>query len=445
MALPKNVKMDNSKDNKLANGAALAALEEGWMQYKESLRSPKAARTLLTSQTTNSQVSPSAGNGKVCILSIDGGGMRGIIPAKILTYLEETLKKKSGNPEARIADYFDIAAGTSVGGLISTMLFTGDGEGRPMFSAQNALELISEKGKQIFSLTPWKRPLAMLRGILTPRYSTKHLENLLKEHLVRNGRELTLKDTLKPVLIPCYDLCSAGAFLFSRADALEADSFDFRLWEVCRATSAVPGFFKPAHLSSVDGKTSCTAIDGGLIMNNPTAAAVTHVFHNKVEFPQVRSLDDMLVLSLGTGLFDQPYSFRQVRRWGAFQWAKPIVRIVLDGISDMVDHTMSMAFQEHRRNYVRMQVSGLPGSCLTKMDDPSKANVRWLSKVADDMLEQKTMEHVPFGGKRVLPVTNRERLEWFADCLVAEHRARAARASPTVLFKPGNCASPVIS
>eukprot|EP00249_Psilotum_nudum_P008148 c21074_g2_i1 orf=469-1317(+) len=268
-------------------GESMASLENGWPQYRELLQE------FVHSRGTGGAVGSPDSVGKVCILSVDGGGMTGIIPARVLAYLEDALKRKSGNPEARIADYFDVATGTSVGGIIVAMLFSNDGKGNPLFTGEQCWKLIAEEGKQIFKLPFLHRPLAKLRGMLTPRYSTKYLESILKRHLVRDGKALTLRDTLKPVLIPCYDLASAGPFLFSRADALETEAFNFHLWEICRATSAVPSFFKPARLRSVDGKTFCTAIDGGLVMNNPTAAAVTHVLHNKLEFPNVRGVGDL--------------------------------------------------------------------------------------------------------------------------------------------------------
>lgn len=384
----------------------------------------------------------SKGGRKICILTIDGGGMRGIIPARVLIYLEEALQKKSGDAEARIADYFDIVAGTSVGGLIATMLFARDDKAsktrpRPLFTSHEAWKLIAEKGKLIFKI-PWqRRPLAKLRGILTPRYSTKNMESLLKGHLVdSHGRALTLKDTLKPVLIPCYDLRSAGVLLFSKADAMRSPSLDFNLWEVCRATAAVPAFFKPMQIVSMDGATSVTAIDGGLVMNNPTSAAVAHVLHNKAEFPEVNSTEDILVLSLGTGLFERSYKYETVRFWGAFQWAKPVVRIVLDGISDMVDHIMSIAFTDHRKNYLRIQVSGLPSRCLTEMDDPTSTNVKRLTKLAEDMFSQPCIEHIPLGGKQNMSTTNKEELDRFIECLMVEHQARATCASTNGILNP---------
>jgi patatin-like phospholipase/acyl hydrolase len=298
--------------------------------------------------------------GKVCILSIDGGGgmLRGIIPARVLAYLEELLKRKSGNSEARIADYFDVVAGTSVGGILATMLCACDANSRPLFTAEETWKLIAEKGRSVFfnQLLPTSRMWSRLRGLMRPRFSSKRLEALLKQYLIRDGRPLTLRDTMKPVLIPCYDLATAGPFLFSRADALENQTWNFNLWEVCRATTAVPSLFKPAYMTSVDGNTSCTAVDGGVVMHNPTAAAVTHVLHNKLEFPRVQGVNDLLVLSLGTGQMDQPYAYNTVRGWGAFQWVKPIANIVLDSISDMVDHTISMSFGDFRQQYFRIQV-----------------------------------------------------------------------------------------
>ncbi|MCO5591579.1 hypothetical protein L7F22_045566 [Adiantum nelumboides] len=402
---------------------------KGQMVVKESRdddeRQNGSLMGLLQNGRENGQETQKGRPKKACILSIDGGGMRGIIPAKALCYLEERLKQKSGNSNARIADYFDLVAGTSVGGLIATMLCANAGQGRPLFSAAEGLELLAQKGKRIFKIPPLKRPLAKLRGILTPRYSVKNMEAILKEHLGReDGRDLTLKDALKPLLIPCYDLVRAGTYVFTRADALASESCNYRLIDICRATSAVPGFFRPATFSSVDRKNSIVGIDGGLVMNNPAAAAVAHALHNDVDFPHVRSLEDVLVLSLGTGLFDRSYDAGKVRRWGAFQWAKPIARIVLDGISDMVDHSMSMAFSSDRSNYLRLQVSGLPSRCLTEMDDPSSSNVRRLTKLADDMLEQPGMEYVPFGGKRQLEITNRERLNLLVDLLIAEQKSR---------------------
>lgn len=246
------------------------------------------------------------------------------------------------------------------------MLFTGDENSRPLFRAEEAWKLMAERGREVFKKVAkssmWSK-LRMRSTKSSSRFSPKPLEQVLKEYLVReDGNALTLRDTIKPVLIPCYDLASAAPFLFSRADAFESQTWNFNLWEICRATTATPPFFPPACIQSVDGATSCTAIDGRVVMHNPTAAAITHVLHNKREFPSVRGVQDLLVLSLGTAQIDQTYMYETVRGWGALQWVKPLAKIVLDGVADMVDHTISIAFGEHRKHYLRIQVPPLAWS-----------------------------------------------------------------------------------
>ena len=169
-------------------------------------------------------------------------------------------------------------------------------------------------------------------------------------------------------------------------------------------------------MKSIDGLTKCVGVDGGLTMNNPTAAAITHVLHNKQEFPFVRGVEDIMVLSLGAGgqVLEGSFDYDQVKKWTAKDWARPLARISGEGSAEMVDHAVAMAFGESRSsNYVRIQASG----------------------IADEMLKQKNVESVLFGGKRLGEQSNSERLDWFAEQLVLEHQRRSCRIAPTVAFK----------
>lgn len=310
--------------------------------------------------------------GKICILSIDGAGMRSILTGKTLAYLETALKNKSGDPDARIADYFDVAAGTGVGGIFTAMLFAASDQNRPIFHADDTWKFLAAEGKKVYNSARarnsrngfLKRVFKKSGGGGGGGSSAVGMEKAMKEAFKdeSTGRSLTLKDTLKPVLIPCYDLSSAAPFLFSRADALESDSFDFNLWEVCLATAAEPVIFDPVCMKSVDGLTRCVGLDGGLAMSNPTAAAITHVLHNKQEFPFVRGVEDILVLSVGAGgmLMEGSFDYDQVKTWKAKDWARPLARISGDSAAEMVDHAVAMAFGQSRSsNYVRVQVHKL--------------------------------------------------------------------------------------
>ncbi|KAG7033002.1 Patatin-like protein 6, partial [Cucurbita argyrosperma subsp. argyrosperma] len=382
--------------------------------------------------------------GKVCILSIDGGGMGGILSGKALAYLEQALKTKSGNPDARIADYFDVAAGAGVGGIFTAMLFATKDHSRPMYKAEDTWRFLADQGQRFYRSNSrsggglFGRLLKINRANSTS-LATAALEKAMKEAFTDKERSLTLKDTLKPVLVPCYDLSTTAPFLFSRADALEKDSFNFRLWEVCRATSAEPAIFEPVTLRSIDNQTNCLAIDGGLTMSNPTAAAITHVLHNKQEFPFVRGVEDLLVLSLGTGQpFEARRDYRQVKRWKEKEWIRPMNRISGEASADMVDQAVATAFgQSKSSNYVRIQALGssLGQGEPSSSTDSNAGNVKMLVELADEVLKQKNVESVLFGGKRFAEQTNSEKLDWFAGELVLEHQRRGCRIAPTVAFK----------
>ncbi|GKF07919.1 acyl transferase/acyl hydrolase/lysophospholipase, partial [Tanacetum coccineum] len=108
-------------------------------------------------QRSNSIVKPPSCGNLITVLSIDGGGIRGLIPAIILEFLETELQKLDG-PEARIADYFDIIAGTSTGGLITAMLTAPDNKvpndkntnKRPLFAAKDIKEFYLQNCPKIF-------------------------------------------------------------------------------------------------------------------------------------------------------------------------------------------------------------------------------------------------------------------------------------------------------
>ncbi|KAJ7524688.1 hypothetical protein O6H91_17G016600 [Diphasiastrum complanatum] len=361
---------------------------------------------------------------KVCLLAIDGGGMRGIIAATVLVHLEEALKRKSGNPKARIKDYFDIAAGTSVGGLLVSFLFAGDENGHPIFTAEESFKFMIEKGKDIFKFRRAQRVFASLRGLFSPKYSTQFWESVLQTLFIRNGEAITMRDTLKPLIIPGYDLATAGPVVFKTADAIDSPSWNFRLWEVIRATSSVPGLWKPARLTSVDGTNSFAAVDGGLVLNNPTGVAVNHILNNKREFLSVNSIHDMLILSIGCGQFDRTYEYRKVHRWGSLQWFKPIAKIIIDSWADMVDFAICTMYGKDQDNYLRIQVTGLPDQAVSEVDDPSSRNVEKLKKMGREALEQKTLGYTKLSLKQLHDKSNKERLELFAEALVSERRRR---------------------
>nr|GLL24440.1 patatin-like protein 3 [Ipomoea trifida] len=350
--------------------------------------------------------------GKVRVLSIDAGGSTdGVLAAKSLAHLEASLRRKSGKANAHIADFFDVVAGSGVGGVLAALLFTRGKDGGPLFTADEALRFIIENGRKISRAEPAR----IFRRSFKPSKAFKKVFG-----------DLTLKDTLKAVLIPCYDLTTGAPFLFSRADALEMDACDFLMADVCAATVAN----RALELKSVDGRTKTSAVGGGVAMNNPTAAALTHVLNNKHEFPFSVGVEDLLVVSLGNGESDSitgnlktsPASF---------------VNIVGDGAADMVDQAISMAFGESgsKSNYVRIQGYGILGKKKERKMESS-------ASIAEEMLAQKNVESVLFQGKKLAQSSNLEKLDLFAGELVKEQDRRKTSVLPVVVLKQASAASP---
>ncbi|KAG8098405.1 hypothetical protein GUJ93_ZPchr0013g34264 [Zizania palustris] len=357
-------------------------------------------------------------HGKVCVLSIDGGGRAadGLLAGAALVRLEASLRRRTGDKEARLADFFDVAAGSGAGGVLATMLVARGADGRPLFSAEDALAFLMRSlrrgwsggglGSPVRAL--FRRPGAAFRKVFG---------------------DLTLRDTVRPVLVPCYDLASAGPFLFSRADAVETPAYDFRLRDVCAATCAgSDGSASAVVVRSCDGTTRIAAVGGGLALSNPTAAAITHVLNNKREFPLAAGVEDLLVISIGSGECEP-------RPAAGSASTSEIVRIAAEGVADMVDQAVAMAFGHNRTtNYIRIQAMGSPRASRGAAKCIGGGGNGAGSSVAEEMLSQKNVESVLFRGKKLAEQTNADKLEWFAHELAKERdRRRTSALAPAVV------------
>ncbi|CAN7016269.1 unnamed protein product [Brassica rapa subsp. trilocularis] len=245
-------------------------------------------------------------HGKRLVL-LDGGGIRGTISGVILACLEKQLQEIDGE-DVRLADYFDVVAGTSTGGLITAMLTVPDASGRPHFAAKDIVPFYLEHCPKIF---PQPEGLAALLPKLPkllsgPKYDGKYLRNLLSNLL----GETKLHQTITNVVIPTFDMKKLQPAIFSSYQALFDPSLDVKLSDICIGTSAAPTFFPPHYLSNVDsqGKTSeFHLVDGGVTASNPTLVAMTAVtkkiVKNNPDMGKLKPLgyDKFLVISIGTG------------------------------------------------------------------------------------------------------------------------------------------------
>ncbi|CAA6659450.1 unnamed protein product [Spirodela intermedia] len=337
----------------------------------------------------------------ITILSIDGGGVRGIIPATILTFLESELQKLDGDG-ARLADYFDVIAGTSTGGLIASMLAAPDGENRPLLRAEEIKSFFLVNSDKIF-----RQRCGLLASIMKacgalwgPRYSGKYLHNLIAEIFGITRFQCMLTK----VLIPTFDVKGLHATIFSSFEVKRNSSMDALLSDVCIGTTAAPTYFPPHYFETKDSKGTVrefNLIDGGVAAYNPALLAIGEVIKEISKEGQDCSGHEpkesrkILLISLGTGSSKvRKYSATQASSWGIMGWllaqgSTPLVEMFTRASADMVDIHISVVFQTLRSesNYLRIEDDTLSGVAASA-DNSAKENLDNLVKVGEILLKK---------------------------------------------------------
>jgi patatin-like phospholipase/acyl hydrolase len=301
----------------------------------------------------------------VKVLSIDGGGIRGIIPAMFLAEIE----RRTQQP---IADMFDLIAGTSTGGVIALGVTKPGPGGRPQYSAQKLVELYEAEGSTIFSRSLWHRLIAA-DNFLEEKYPSSGIEQVLDNYF----GEARLKEALTDVLISSYEIEQRFPFFFKSSKAKKLDNYDFPMKKVARATSAAPTYFEPLKLEAQESPGYYALVDGGVYANNPAMCAYVEASTMQAE------PSEFLVLSLGTGQLTRPIRYDEAKNWGLAMWAQPILNVVFDGVSDTVDYQLQQVLplgKDGSRRYYRFQVTLEMGS--DDMDDTSQANLFALKTLA---------------------------------------------------------------
>jgi patatin-like phospholipase/acyl hydrolase len=308
------------------------------------------------------ETAPAHSDTTIKVLSIDGGGLRGIIPAMILAELEKRLGKE-------LYKVFDLIAGTSTGGIIALAIGTQSKDGGA-YPPGKLAEMYVEKGPSIFR----KGFLTCLRQFLKPKYSPRPLEKVLEEFF---GQTL-FSTALTPLLISSYDIEHELPFFFKSHKILDRkdSEYDWRVTEIARATSAAPTYFPPARLVEKGGKVYAL-VDGGVCVNNPAMAAFAEacrLYGGDRRF---------VVISVGTGDRQDRYQYHKARKWGLLGWALKIVPVFMDSVSEAADYELD-SLLSHR--YYRLQP---PSLCRASnnMDDASPANLDQLQTVASDYIK----------------------------------------------------------
>ncbi|KAI6688987.1 hypothetical protein NL676_025815 [Syzygium grande] len=390
---------------------------------------------------------PTYGN-LITILSIDGGGIRGVVPGVILACLESELQKLDGE-DARIADYFDVVAGTSTGGLLTAMLTAPNEKSRPLFAAKDIKSFYFDNGPKIFPQNSclFSSIAQSAKLVLGPKYDGKYLHSLLRDKL----GNLRLHQTLTNVVIPTFDIKQLQPIIFSSFEVKRKTRLDALISDICIGSSAAPTYL-PAHFFQTSDSTGAlrdfNLIDGGMAANNPTLIAISEVTREITrKSPAYNSINAsefgrFLVISVGTGSakVEEKYEAKSVARWGVFGWlmganSVPLVDVFMQGSADVVDFHLSVVFKalNSENNYLRIQDDTLRGTVST-VDTSTKENLHNLVKVGEELLK-KPVSKVNLETGNLEPSkleTNEQALKRFAKLLVEERRRRHANHSKTL-------------
>jgi len=211
------------------------------------------------------------------ILSIDGGGIKGVLPAAFLASIEDVL----GVP---INKYFDLIAGTSTGGILAIGLGLG-------FSARELRDFYIEEGPKIFNskLPGWRV------GVFKPKHSSEPLKQALAERFT----DKKIGDSKTRLIIPTFNGSKAEIHIYKTRHHAKLD-MDHRIsaLEVAMATTAAP-----VYLPSFKGSQGITFVDGGLWANNPVGYAAVEAITLLGRKP-----NELRILSLGCTQIAQSFS-----------------------------------------------------------------------------------------------------------------------------------------
>ncbi|KAG5065255.1 Patatin-like protein 2 [Glycine max] len=394
------------------------------------------------------QIQPPTYGNLVTILSIDGGGIRGIIPATILAFLEAQLQELDGE-DARLADYFDVIAGTSTGGIVTAMLTAPNDNQRPLFAAKDIKPFYLEHCPKIFPQHSglWGSVGKLLRSLGGPKYNGKYLQEVVREKV----RETRLHETLTNIVIPTFDIKTLQPIIFSSYQIKRSPCLDARLSDICISTSAAPTYLPAYHFNNKDSEGNMhqfNLIDGGVCANNPTLVAMNQVtkqiLNDNPDFFSIKPMEygRFLIISLGTGTpkNEQKFNAQMAAKWGLLDWltnsgSTPLIDVFTQSSADMVDFHLATVTQalHSENNYLRIQDDTLTGTDYS-VDIATKENLEKLSQIGERLLK-KPVSQINLEDGLFEPVgngeTNEDALKRFAKILLKERRLRELKSPHT--------------
>ncbi len=239
------------------------------------------------------------------ILALDGGGVRGIISLQFLARVEAELRRRYDTPDLRLCDYFDLVGGTSTGSMIAGGVAIG-------MEVAEILDIYLTTGRRAFS----RRRFQFWQSL----YDARPLEEILQEHMgdVRLGDDAVRTGVC--IVTKRADTNSTWPLLNHPDGRYYASNKDVRLRDAIRASAAAPVFYRPAQVEVEPGQKG-VFVDGGVSMaNNPSLLLLLVATLKGFPFHWPVGEDNIFLLSVGTGIWEQRTDAMAMARDNAFKW-----------------------------------------------------------------------------------------------------------------------------
>lgn len=281
-------------------------------------------------------------NGPKRILSLDGGGVRGVLALSFLARIEALLQERYSSDRLVLSDYFDLIGGTSTGAIIAAGL----AKGYPVRTLQ---ELYQEMAKDIFRRKPWRQ------GLVFAKYRHRGLRRLLEEHFgeyslgdprLRTGIMIVTKrwDTGSPWVLHNHP---RGRY-YDRGASSRVPNRYYNLAQIVRASTAAPTFFRPESITvgkGVEGR----FVDGGVTPhNNPALQLLLLATLHGYGFRWTVGRDKLLLISVGTGAKDPKVTVtlreRLARKLAIYDGLTSLVGLMTD--CDALNQTILQAISD---------------------------------------------------------------------------------------------------
>ena len=267
------------------------------------------------------------------VLSMDGGGLFGIIPAIVVAELEKRLGKS-------VSQVFDLVAGTSAGG-INTLALT---KPHPI-SGVELINFYKENGDKIFTKFI-SHKLKSGFGLWGSKYPHDSIEKVLSDHF----GDTRLDQALTEIVIPAYDIGNYQPLIFNRSQniftikamgLMPIATNDMLMWEVARSTSAAPYYFPPYRLF----------IDGSVVANNPADCAYAFCLKH---WPG----EEIIIISVGADHYKNVLVSGNPD-WGILQWGMRIVQVFIQAGITTTNQQLKSILGD---NFIRVKLPTCPGS-----------------------------------------------------------------------------------